>query len=469
MNSQNRFRFDGKTTPLNNLCIEIVDCHHSTPNWTESGKLVVRNFNIRNGRLQLSDTSFTDEETYKERIRRSKPESGDLIITREAPMGEVCIIPEGVECCLGQRMVLIKPDVKKVGSKYLLYALQSEFVQKQIKKSDKTGSIVSNLRIPVLKELLIPSFDIIREQRIGEILDAIVSKIELNNRINAELEAIAKTIYDYWFVQFDFPNKNGKPYKASGGKMAWSKELKREIPEGWEVKKFSDWIQADKNGDWGKESEVGNYTLKVNCVRGTDINGLNGLEQCDPPLRYILEKNSNKVLNPFDLIVEISGGSPVQSTGRLAYITEETLTRFENPLICSNFCKAITLKNQKYIYNFVYYWQLLYRKGVFFGYEGKTSGIKNLLFESFMESHWATIPNEAAVNSFYDVMKGLQAKKQIALIENQKLTELRDWLLPMLMNGQIKIKDAESEMTMAAEPESKYGEGKRKIVRANTK
>ena len=77
------------------------------------------------------------------------------------------------------------------------------------------------------------------QKRIGDILSALDAKIELNNRINAELEKMAKTIYDYWFVQFDFPDANGKPYKSSGGKMVWSNELKREIPEGWEVLQLS--------------------------------------------------------------------------------------------------------------------------------------------------------------------------------------------------------------------------------------
>ena len=250
---------------------------------------------------------------------------------------------------------------------------------------------------------------------------------------------MAKTLYDYWFVQFDFPDKNGKPYKTSGGKMVWNEELKREIPEGWEVKLFSDWINNDKSGDWGKEQIEGNYTEKVYCIRGADINGLNGLGELKSPERYILEKNLHKTLDPADLIVEISGGSPTQSTGRLAFITEETLARFDAPIICSNFCKAVTLKNKKQLYNFVYHWKSIYDAGVLFGYEGKTSGIKNLLFESFVCSHFTVVPELSATNKFYDFMEQLESKKQKNLKENQKLTELRDWLLPMLMNGQVKV------------------------------
>lgn len=301
--------------------------------------------------------------------------------------------------------------------------------------------------------------DVKARKKIASVLSALDSKIEINNRINADLEAMAKTLYNYWFVQFDFPNKNGKPYKTSGGKMVWNEELQKEIPEGWEVQKMAEWIDIEKSGDWGKDEEEGNFTKKVICFRGADINGLNGLDELKPPIRFILEKNSFKILKSHDLIIEISGGSPTQSTGRLAFITDATIKRFEHPLICSNFCKPVSMRNKKLLYNFVYYWNSLYDNGVFFGYEGKTSGIKNLLLDSFISSYYTVVPDEETVEKFYNIMDSIQEKKQTALAENQKLTELRDWLLPMLMNGQVTVKDEnETELSMAAEPKMKYGD-----------
>lgn len=297
------------------------------------------------------------------------------------------------------------------------------------------------------------------QKSIAKVLSDLDSKIELNNRINRELEAMAKTLYDYWFVQFDFPNEQGKPFKSSGGKMVYNAELKREIPVGWDVKTIAKWIKNDKSGDWGKETEEGNYQLKVSCVRGADLNGLNGNGELKPPTRFILENNSNKLLENHDLIVEISGGSPTQSTGRLAFITEETLQRFPNPLICSNFCKALTLKEEKYLYNFVYQWNRIYDNGVLFGWEGKTSGIKNLLFESFVTNHKEAYPKSEIVEKFYDFAKPLHSQKQKNLIQNQQLSELRDWLLPMLMNGQVTVKEAEERLSMAAEPSVEYKKG----------
>ena len=245
--------------------------------------------------------------------------------------------------------------------------------------------------------------------------------------------------------------------------MVWNEELKREIPEGWEVGTLSNWIGKDKSGDWGKEAIEGNYTEKVHCIRGADLNGLNGNGEVKTPTRYILEKNSHKMLDPHDLIVEISGGSPTQSTGRMAYITKETLSRFDAPIICSNFCKAVTLKDEMYLYNFAFEWNKAYDNGILFGYEGKTSGIKNLLFESFVSSYNTPKPPKYLAEKFYEFMEPIQSKKQKNLLENQQLSSLRNWLLPMLMNGQVRVGDEtkvykieDAVLGMVAEGKEKY-------------
>ncbi|AXA80385.1 restriction endonuclease subunit S [Achromobacter xylosoxidans] len=178
-----------------------MDCPHSTPVWTKCGYVVLRNQNIKDGRLDLSEPSFTDDEHFKQRIRRMAPRPGDIVITREAPMGEVCKIPEGLTCCLGQRQVLLRPKAD-VDADYLLYALQSPFVQNQIRWNEGTGSTVSNIRIPVLEKIEIPRHDQ-AETNIAKALGSLDSKIDLNRRINQTLEAMAQAIFKSWFVDFD--------------------------------------------------------------------------------------------------------------------------------------------------------------------------------------------------------------------------------------------------------------------------
>lgn len=340
-----------------------------------------------------------------------------------------------------------------------------------------TGSAQPKLNKENLLNIKTHVHELKDQQKIAKVLSDLDGKIELNNRINAELEEMAKLVYEYWFVQFDFPfdgtsttlstGAQGKPdvslsgvegYKSSGGKMVWNEELKREIPEGWEVHPVDYWIQNDKNGDWGKEEIEGNYDLRVSCIRGADINGLNGNGELKSPVRYILEKNSHKILEPGDLVIEISGGSPIQSTGRLGYVINETLERFSEPLICSNFCKAITLKDETNLFNFIYEWKRLYDAGIFFGYEGKTSGIKNFLFESFVSKHKIVMPPQDITEKFYEKVLPLHSKIQKNLIQNQQLSSLRDWLLPMLMNGQVTVAEVrvEEELGMVAEERAIY-------------
>ncbi|MFC5282102.1 hypothetical protein [Pedobacter alpinus] len=276
---------------------------------------------------------------------------------------------------------------------------------------------------------------------------------------------MAKLLYDYWFVQFDFPDANGKPYKSSGGKMVYNEVLKREIPEGWEVKSLANFILNDKSGDWGKEESEGNYVIKVECIRGADINGINGKGEVKAPTRFILEKNEHKILLEFDLVVEISGGSPTQSTGRLGFITKEVLERFDNPLICSNFCKAVSLKSENQFFFFVNSWNRAYDNGILFGFEGKTSGIKNLLFEMFVNNYIVAVPEENLLTKFQNITSLYEKKRQVNLKQNQKLAELRDWLLPMLMNGQVKVGEVEEGLNVAAEPEVGYGGDINKLIK----
>lgn len=265
-------------------------------------------------------------------------------------------------------------------------------------------------------------------------------KIENNNVINAELEEMARTIYNYWFLQFDFPDEKGMPYKSSGGKMIWNEALKREIPEGWKEGTLEQYISEDKGGDWGKEKKEGNYIKKVTCIRGADFPAITGTSSVEAPIRYILEKNEFKTLKHGDLIVEISGGSPTQSTGRICYINNDLLKRFDTDIITSNFCKAISLNKLDQLYWFYIQWKTMYDNDVLFKYEGKTTGIKNLLFDILVKDYKIIIPTEKVIAAYNEKVALLFEKIQKNKRENQELVALRGFLLPLLMNGQVGFK-----------------------------
>ena len=303
----------------------------------------------------------------------------------------------------------------------------------------KTSGI-KNLQLDsALEAIAIEEIPLELQNQIVATLSSYDHKIALNRAINHNLVAMAKQLYDYWFVQFDFPNEDGKPYKSSGGKMVWNEKLKREIPEGWEATTFVSLIKNSRNGDWGKETIIGNYTEKVYCIRGTDINGLKEKERIKLPTRFILKKNNEKYLSENEFVVEISGGSPTQSTGRIILLTRKMFERFDSNIICSNFCKSISLKEKKYIFFFLQEWERLYNNRTLFDYEGKTSGIKNFLFDDFINSYKIILPSKNIVEKFYSYSENIDNKLQESLKEIESLSKQRDELLPLLMNDQVTI------------------------------
>jgi type I restriction enzyme S subunit len=380
---------------------------------------------------------------------------GDIVFVRsngnKALVGRSLYIDSDIEALFSGFCIRARFTSSDIDSKFCVYYTKTKTFRSQI--SSSAGTSINNLNQGILADVEIPFFSKPDQQKIAKVLSTLDAKIELNNQINAELEAMTKLLYDYWFVQFDFPmtaeqasalgqpELEGKPYKTSGGKMVFNPTLKRDIPAGWKNGTLQHFIISDKTGDWGKDSTEGNYTERVTCIRGTDLNALNGAGLMKSPTRYILRKNSHKQLVPNDVIVEISGGSPTQSTGRAGMITEQTLERFADPLICSNFCKAIKIKNSDSLHYFMRTWRNLYDHGVLFSWEGKTSGIKNLLFDSFITHHKVAIPPEDLITRFAAVISPQHAEIQKLLIQNQELTKLRDWLLPMLMNGQVTVSD----------------------------
>ena len=277
-----------------------------------------------------------------------------------------------------------------------------------------------------------PIFSPEQRKNIGKFITDIESKITVNRQINDNLEAMAKQLYDYWFIQFDFPNEEGKPYKSSGGKMAWSDELQMNIPHNWVICRLNDYIDKNNTGDWGNDTPSNN-SIEVGCIRGADILKLNNL-----PRRYIKKNNIAKLLSDWDMVIEVSGGSPTQATGRSALITPGTIKRNGGKITCSNFCHAFSFKSYKYSAFFFFAWKMFYVNDIMFNYEGKTSGIKNFMTETFLANKWV-MPKQELVDRFFEQIRSIYSQIDANIAENNHLTKQRDELLPLLMNGQVSV------------------------------
>ena len=410
-----------KMYKLGDLCSDVVDCPHSTPEWKNEGIRVIRNFNIVNGSLDFSNGFFVDEETFEKRTQRACPEFEDLVISREAPMGAVCMIPKNLKCCLGQRLVLLKINKEVADPNYILFTIQSQFVQRQIQIIDQTGSIVSNLNIPDLKSLRIPLPSLPEQKKIASVLSALDDKIALNKKMNQKLEAMAKRLYDYWFVQYDFPDKNGHPYKTTGGPMTYNPTLKRDIPEGWKVDVVGNVCETVLGGTPSTENES---------FWNGNIPWLNSGEVAEFPILNA-EKRITEDAVKNSATAYLPAGSVTLS-----------ITRHLRPSImaidaCINQSVAGIKENDilKNGYLYPYLVNEIPRLNTLRGGAQQPHINKDTVDKSPI-----VIPAQNVLHQYYEKVNPLYKEIIEKAKESQKLTVLRDKLLPLLMNGQVMVR-----------------------------
>ena len=298
-----------------------------------------------------------------------------------------------------------------VDTKYLYYALKLCLAEFKVISQGTTTKFLT-ARILSNFEIILPAIYI--QNKIAAILSALDEKIATNRAINENLEEQAQALFKKLFV--DNPDA-----------ISWKKG------------NFSNLIEKTISGDWGKDSPSGNNTEMVYCIRGADIPEVRAGNKGKMPTRYILPKNyAAKQLVDGDIVVEISGGSPTQSTGRAAAVSDALLARYDKGMVCTNFCKALKPRAGYSMYVY-YYWQYLYDRNIFFSYENGTTGIKNLDINGFIETEPITIAPEDLVEKFDAVCQTVFSKIYANGMENEQLALVRDTLLPKLMSGEIDV------------------------------
>lgn len=451
---------------LEELCELVIDCPHSTPKWTDEGFIVLRNQNIRNGVLDLSTPSFTDEDGYKNRIKRAKPKANDIVFTREAPMGEVCLIPEGIECCLGQRQVLLRAN-SKVDPYYLFWALQSPYVQHQISWNEGTGTTVSNVRIPVLKDLKIPRLGV-AESWIAKTMTSLALKSQINKKINQTLEQMAQALFKSWFVDFEPVKAKITVLEAGGSQedatlaamMAISgkdidalvvferehpeqyAELKAtadlfpsamqdselgEIPEGWSIGKLGDIIEFNPK----RVLKKGNVASYLD-MKNVPITGHSAQDIIDREF-----SSGSKFKNGDTLLARIT---PCLENGKTAYVdflpTDEIVGWGSTEFIVMRSKKILPL-------SISYFFARLdsFRTIAIQSMQG-TSG-RQRADASVLEQHVWIVPPDEVLQKFGTSSDLILNGNRVRNTENKSLAQLRDTLLPKLLSGEITLPDTE--------------------------
>ena len=377
----------------------------------------------------LGDTNFTHQnlpfisEADTKRLSKYILIEGDIVFSRVGSIDRNVYVDKNHEGWMfSGRCIRVRADKNKVNPRYLSYYFKQNSFKKMMMNL-AVGATMPSLNTKIMNSIELDLLPRENQDKIANILSAIDDKIQINNQINQELEAMAKTLYDYWFVQFDFPDQNGNPYKSSGGKMVYNPELKREIPEGWGVEKIEDIAQTGSGGT-PKSTNSSYYT-------DGEVPWINSGELSRTVItstsNFITEeglKNSNAKLFPSGTILVAMYGA---TAGKVSFLAFEAST---NQAICAIMLSDVRMRY--YLKNVI---EDLYQYLV----NLSTGSARDNLSQDMIKNIKVVIPSNEILDRYYyfsnNIIKELTKKQQ----ENEQLIQLRDWLLPMLMNGQVKV------------------------------
>lgn len=383
-----------------------------------SFSVVFNNYFLPDSLIDLMDTTDGDKQKYS-------INEGDIFLTRtsetvdELAMSSVAL-KDYPEASFSGFLKRLRPvDKRIVYPKFMAFYLRSPLFRRTI-----INNTVMTLRASFNEamfsylEIMLPDFD--TQKKIGDFLYSLEKKKQTNNQINQELEAMAKSLYDYWFVQFDFPDQNGKPYKSSGGKMVYHPELKREIPEGWGVAKLNEVVDLISGYPFSSNDYVTSGKYKLYTIK--NVQDGYTVDKVDNYLDFFPSNMSHECqLRRGDLIMSLTG-----NVGRVGMVYEDDVLLNQRVLKLN----PINKTHKSFIYSF-------FRSDVTKAHlENMSTGTSQKNLSPIdIGNMMIPFPSESLLSKFLDNLNMLENN----LVENQQLTKLRDWLLPMLMNGQVKV------------------------------
>ena len=381
---------------------------------SSSGIPFARAGNIDGGFSFSNADFFPVEDLGKVGEKISQP--GDVVFTSKGTVGRFAYVKATTQQFVYSPQLCYwrSLDENKIASKYLFYWMQAKEFFEQVEGMKGQTDMADYVSLSDQRQMQISLPEIDEQRQIAEVLSSLDDKIDLLHRQNKTLEQLAETL----FVE----------------------ALKNNVDK-WKLQSFSELIETTLGGEWGKEHAEADYSKQVCCIRGTDIADLQiGLAE-RTPVRFVKEKKFESIQpQNGDLILEISGGTDDQSTGRTIYIDELNRKLFPYPLVFSNFCRLIHPKAKEYSYFLYLYIQYLYKQDEFFNLENGSSGIKNIDYKYLLfELEYLLPKDKKEIHSFNKKVELYFEKINKNKHQIRTLTQLRDTLLPKFMSGEVCV------------------------------
>lgn len=372
--------------------------------------------------------------------------AGTLCITIAANIAETALLtfpacfPDSV---VGYTVNPEKSDV--IFIEYLFRAFRDSV------KRRAYGSVQENINLEVLRNLSFPVPPLNEQIKIADVLSLFDDRITLLRETNTTLEAIAQALFKSWFVDFD-PVHAKQQGRAPEGMDAQTAALFPDafeaselgmVPKGWRLVPFGECLTHTIGGDWGSDAPEGANDTRVAIIRGTDIPDLQACGESRVPIRFTSQKKlKNRELKVGDIVIEVSGGSKDQPTGRSILMTPEILSRFDCPVEPASFCRLFRPSEMGLSYLLAQHLVFIYAQGKTWEYQNQSTGIANFQTTHFLETELVAVPTDDVLKKFCEIVEPMV--KQMYGSQIEQLTKLRDTLLPRLISGQLRLPEAQA-------------------------
>ena len=423
-----------KEYTLDEVCISITDGSHSSPKSVENGYPMASVKDMGYFEINIDSCRQISEEDYQKLVNgKCKPEINDVLIAKDGSyMKFVNVVKEEKDLVLLSSIAILKPNIDILNPLFLKYYLLTPNVKHELEYGYVSGSAIRRIVLKDFKRFPIKLPPLEEQEKIADILSSLDDKIELNNEMNKTLEEMAQSIFKRWFVDFEFPNEDGEPYKSSGGEMVDS-ELGM-IPKGWEVKCLDDLASSISKGTTPTKKDIDlaqdEQTIKFLKVKDIDDNGnicIDKMENIPASVHYGKLKRS--ILHTGDIIFSIAG-----TIGKVCTIDERLNNSNMNQAVA-----FIRLDNIELLFGFILY--LL--KSDFIQNEIKANIVQavqaNVSLGTLKQLKFA-YPNENILKMYNDIIMSIYKTQLSNKIEVENLIKVRDSLLPKLMSGEIMVK-----------------------------
>ena len=422
--------------PVSEICELIVDCVNKTAPKIdhETPFKMIRTTNVRNGRIDLTDCKYVSKETYEKWTRRAEVLKGDVLLTREAPIGEVGRIEIDDTIFLGQRLMQYRADSKVLDSRFLLYSFLSPYLQHQFNMHEGSGSVVSHIKVPDCSKFEIPLPPLYEQKAIAHVLGSLDDRIELNRRMNETLESMAQALFKSWFVDFDPVIDNalasGKEIPEELSEKAQARaalgDKRRPLPEEIRILFPDQFIYSEELGwiprKW-EEKQIGDL---LELAYGKSLPA----KKREPGLYPVY--GSGGIGGYHKEAIVVGPGIIVGRKGTVGSVYWENGDFF--PIDTVFFVKPKT--------DLPMYWFYQNLNSMDIASLGADSAIPGVNRNAVYFKKWI-VPNTVVLEKYWNMLYDLVEKRQILVRHNEILEELRDTLLPKLLSGELRIPDAE--------------------------